>query len=77
MLDDMQIMLVGQVGGITYELLPLKKAAHDNHFSESYVRHLCDSGKLIATKWRGRWFVEKHLSELRRLPPVQDGLPDG
>lgn len=69
---ELEITLVGVLHGITYELLPLREVAHRHHYSESYVRQLCDSGQLIATKYLGRWYVEKHLSKLQRYPPVQD-----
>lgn len=74
MQNDMGIpvKLVGEVDGIIYEFLPLREAAHNNNYSESYVRYLADTGEIIATKYLNRWYVEQHLSRLQREPPVQD-----
>lgn len=33
------------------------QAAEKLGFTENYVRQLCDMGKLIATKYNGRWWI--------------------
>lgn len=49
--------IIIQIGGIAYVYCDTKKAAEISGYSRSYVRQMCESGKLIATKKYGRWWV--------------------
>ncbi len=51
-----------EIEGEETEVCTTRFAAKLTGFSQSYIRQMCDSGKLIAIKKYGRWWV--HLAEL-------------
>lgn len=67
-----RIVLVGQVGGVVVYLKPIAEVAHRHGYSASYIKRLCNEGKLIAHKMSNRWFVEVNLSEVESLTSLLD-----
>lgn len=67
-----QITLIGQVGDVIVYLKPISQVAPEHGYSTSYIKRLCNEGKLIAYKLSNRWFVEVNLSEVESLTPLLD-----
>lgn len=48
---------VGQVG----QYLTTKEAGKRLGYTARWIRHMCESGQLIAIKFGGRWLIDEQL----------------
>lgn len=67
----MKFYVIGQVYGVTYELIGIMEASKILGYSTRYTRRLADEGKLIGTKILGRWFVYPQLINIKPLTDLQ------
>lgn len=70
----MEFYVIGQVFGVTYDLISIIDAAKILGYSARYTRRLADEGKLIGTKICGRWFVYPQLITIKPLEDLQETL---
>lgn len=57
-----------QIEGVMIPVVNVAVAAHRLNYSPDYIRQMCDTGKLIAVKLDGRWWIPERLTE--KTPPT-------